>query len=829
MHPRRAKPRLAVIGATGTGKSAFAVKLALFLRSCGQPVEIVNCDAMQLYRGMDIGTAKISAREQQGIPHHLLSTFSPSENVSVAEYQEKASEVIAEIESRAAVPLIVGGSGLYFNALVYGFHFPGSDEQIRAKLQKRYEEEGLDALVDTLVKQDADADAKIDIQNPRRVIRALEILELTGKPMASKLPENPKPVHPTVIFGLREERNILIERLDSRVQEMWKNGLLGEVRSLLTANSVLGRTARCAIGYAQAIAQLHGEMDQEEAIAQTQQLTRRYARRQVSWFKRLADVHWMGSEEAANADGVRDAGRLWARAALGDAGQGEQLAGEFGEQVHAAGLRSAPAGAVPAVEAASLLSAGAEKIEPLRETDGMHSALTGAREQDARLLNTVSLGQNEMVLMRSCAATVFALINTAGSQEKTGRNCRDLAAHTPQNTPVAHHAHTRETQAAPPASLTNTLSPPSGAISHPHSNHLSAAHTTVTCEQRENRSLTRTLQKLCREHFAQEADLYVQIEPVTNTPKSQKIHKNASAIYGGYPEVFPNWEITHISSGFPTETESETKELLTPLRCASFALVHLGYETPERRETIPLRLGGTVYDTLLGSAGVSVDTGIWNPRGDRVTIAQSEYFCRTASKKERLAWFEMKKREDRELCDQTENTEICERKTTNTEIHAAKYVNCVASKPETVQNCLEPETGKKQKQNLFVVHSDRREKILLLEEEITVQDGIGQVHPRKISMTAPGRFTAEEILASAFFARFLSPHRKLQYWKVWADKEAIAVRMFYAEEGEHLSQSAAVQLLQVSSPERLIFRRYPIHDKDTQNSAENSTEAVRNS
>lgn len=286
-------PRLwAVVGATGTGKTALSLELAAQLAKQGTRVEIVNADAMQVYRGMDIGTAKLPVAERQAVPHHLFDVLDVTAEATVAWYQPEARHTIHEIASRGNDAILVGGSGLYVSSVIYDFQFPPRDEQLRAMLELRLEREGSDSLLMQLETLDPAAAASIDRQNPRRIVRALEIAMLGGSAV-TQLPDSPGLWWPdTTVIGTRIERSVLVERLDRRVELMWQAGLIDEVRGLLHDGLERGKTASQAIGYQQAIAQLRGELTEAEAIASTQLATRRYARRQVSWFKRYAEVQW---------------------------------------------------------------------------------------------------------------------------------------------------------------------------------------------------------------------------------------------------------------------------------------------------------------------------------------------------------------------------------------------------------------------------------------------------------------------------------------------------------------------------------------------------------
>ncbi|HAQ59106.1 MAG TPA: tRNA (adenosine(37)-N6)-dimethylallyltransferase MiaA [Microbacterium sp.] len=293
-------PRLiAIVGATGTGKSALSLDLAEALATRGEAAEIVNADAMQLYRGMDIGTAKVPVEHRRGIPHHLLDVLSVDEDAAVAAYQTAARRAIEQIQARGAHAILVGGSGLYVSSVLYDFAFPPRDEQIRAELEAELEAYGPGVLFVRLREKDPVTAARIDARNGRRIVRALEVLAQGGATHGAALPDAPTPWHPSTVIGLHEERPVLVERLDARVEGMWAEGLLDEVEALRAHGLERGTTARRAIGYAQALEQLEGRLTQPDAIARTQALTRRYARRQVSWFRRYAGVLWLPAGRAS--------------------------------------------------------------------------------------------------------------------------------------------------------------------------------------------------------------------------------------------------------------------------------------------------------------------------------------------------------------------------------------------------------------------------------------------------------------------------------------------------------------------------------------------------
>lgn len=308
---------IVIVGPTGTGKSELSLELAEHLWDHGRPAEIVNADAMQLYRGMDIGTAKLAPGERRGIRHHLLSVLDVTAEATVANYQRDARAAIGDIVRRGVVPILVGGSGLYISSVVYDFQFPGTDAVVRARLEADLTQHGPGAMYTRLKAVDPGAAARIGASNGRRLVRAVEIVELTGAPARAALPDEPVYWMPAVTLGLRMPREELTPRLDVRVESMWAAGLVEEVAALRSAGLETGITASRAIGYAQALAQLKGDLTRPEAIEATQQLTRRYARRQVSWFKRSTDTHWI---EATATDRVAQATRLLDSTGLLDSG-----------------------------------------------------------------------------------------------------------------------------------------------------------------------------------------------------------------------------------------------------------------------------------------------------------------------------------------------------------------------------------------------------------------------------------------------------------------------------------------------------------------------------
>ena len=287
-------PRLwAIVGATGTGKSDLALDLAEALRRQGNPAEIINADAMQVYRGMDIGTAKLPTADRRGIPHHLLDVRAVSQDAAAAWYQPLARAAVRDIQERGGDAILVGGSGLYVSSVIFDFDFPPRDPAVRRRLELEFEAEGITPLLERLRLLDPTTAERVDPRNSRRVIRALEVVEQGSATHGAALPDAPTLWMPqTRIIGLRLDREPLVRRLNDRVDRMWAQGLVAEAESLRGRGLESGTTASRAIGYAQALGQLDGRLTEAEAIAETQALTRRYARRQVSWFKRYPQLEW---------------------------------------------------------------------------------------------------------------------------------------------------------------------------------------------------------------------------------------------------------------------------------------------------------------------------------------------------------------------------------------------------------------------------------------------------------------------------------------------------------------------------------------------------------
>lgn len=280
---------IAVVGPTASGKSALGVSLAHELEG-----EVVNVDSMQLYRGMDIGTAKLTLEEREGIPHHQLDVWEVTDTASVARYQAAAIADVEDILSRGKTPILVGGSMLYVQSLVDNWQFPPTDPAVRARFEARRQEIGTDALHAELAEIDPAAAAIIEDKDPRRTVRALEVIELTGKPFkASQPPKNAPPRWGTRILGLRTDAEWLNPRIDLRSRLMFDNGLVEEVEKLQAQGLVADSTAGRAIGYAQVLDAQRGELTWDEAIERTITGTRRYVRRQRAWFNRDKRISWL--------------------------------------------------------------------------------------------------------------------------------------------------------------------------------------------------------------------------------------------------------------------------------------------------------------------------------------------------------------------------------------------------------------------------------------------------------------------------------------------------------------------------------------------------------
>ena len=280
---------IVICGATATGKSDLAVSLAKEIGA-----EIVNADSMQIYKGMDIGTAKLSPDERGGITHHLLDVLNVTQDATVAWYQELARAAIADIHSRGNDAIIVGGTGLYIKSILDDLNFPDTDAVIRKKLTEEAKEFGIVKLFQRLEQLDPAAAAAIDRQNERRVIRALEVIEITGKPFTANLPREDSSLYPDALqFGLVMDRTELGTRVEARVDQMWQKGFVAEVDRLIEDGITRATTARRALGYAQIIAMRNGEITESVAIEETKRATRQYVRRQETWFSRDARINWI--------------------------------------------------------------------------------------------------------------------------------------------------------------------------------------------------------------------------------------------------------------------------------------------------------------------------------------------------------------------------------------------------------------------------------------------------------------------------------------------------------------------------------------------------------
>jgi tRNA dimethylallyltransferase len=284
---------IVICGATATGKSDLAVDLALEIGG-----EIINADSMQIYKGMDIGTAKLTLNEQRGVPHHLLDVLDVTEDATVAWYQEIARSTIAQIHARGKDVIIVGGTGLYIKAILDDLNFPDTDPEVRSRLTQEAKDFGIVKLFERLQQLDPEAASTIDMQNERRVIRALEVIEITGLPFTANLPRQESSRFPDALqFGLVMDRTVLAERVSDRIDRMWQSGFVAEVDHLIDAGITSATTARKALGYAQIIAMRNGEISEQMAIEDTKRATRQYVRRQETWFSRDSRINWISPLE----------------------------------------------------------------------------------------------------------------------------------------------------------------------------------------------------------------------------------------------------------------------------------------------------------------------------------------------------------------------------------------------------------------------------------------------------------------------------------------------------------------------------------------------------
>jgi tRNA dimethylallyltransferase len=281
---------LAIVGPTATGKSDLAVEVARQVDA-----EVVNADSMQLYRGMDVGTAKLSTEQQRGVPHHLLDVLEVTETATVAAYQRVARATVDDLIARDRTAIMVGGSGLYLRAVLDDLDFPSTDSDVRAELEAELAAHGSIPLHTRLARVDPAAATAIHRHNGRKIVRALEVIALTGQPFRASMPE-PRDRYRAAWIGLDDEPDSLDRRIEARVDRMWADGLIGEVERLATLGLRDGVTASRALGYAQVLRHLDGEYSSDQARLITQQATRRFVRRQRSWFRREERIQWLPAD-----------------------------------------------------------------------------------------------------------------------------------------------------------------------------------------------------------------------------------------------------------------------------------------------------------------------------------------------------------------------------------------------------------------------------------------------------------------------------------------------------------------------------------------------------
>ena len=277
---------IALVGPTAVGKTALSLDLALELSA-----EIINADAMQIYKGMDIGTAKLPLSQRRGVIHHQIDVLDPIDEANVSQYQKQTREIIRELLDRKVQPILVGGSGLYVNSVLEDLEFPGTSLELRAKYEELLEEKGVEHLFEMLEEIDPLAAENILPNNARKIVRALEVNELTGKRFNAKLPE-PSPIFPDVRIALDMPRDLLDKRITERVHQMFADGFMDEVQKI-EESLTKGKTALRALGYSQVLSYLAGEIQKEEAITLTINATKKFARRQLSWFRRDPLIHWL--------------------------------------------------------------------------------------------------------------------------------------------------------------------------------------------------------------------------------------------------------------------------------------------------------------------------------------------------------------------------------------------------------------------------------------------------------------------------------------------------------------------------------------------------------
>jgi len=277
---------IAIVGPTAVGKTALSLEIAEKFSA-----EIINADAMQIYKGMDIGTAKLPLSQRRGIFHHQIDVLDPSEEANVSQYQKQSREIINDLLSKNVQPLLVGGSGLYVNSVLEDLEFPGTNLEVRAKYEEILDEKGVEALFQMLKEIDPKAAENILPNNARKIVRALEVNEITGKAFNAKLPE-PSPIFSDVRIALDMPRDLLDQRIIDRVNQMFEDGFVDEVKRL-EKKLRLGKTAFRALGYSQVLSLLSGEISEDEAITLTINATKKFARRQLSWFRRDPLIHWL--------------------------------------------------------------------------------------------------------------------------------------------------------------------------------------------------------------------------------------------------------------------------------------------------------------------------------------------------------------------------------------------------------------------------------------------------------------------------------------------------------------------------------------------------------
>ena len=277
---------IAIVGPTAVGKTALSLEIAEKFSA-----QIINADAMQIYKGMDIGTAKLPLSQRRGIVHHQIDVLDPSEEANVSQYQKQSREIINDLFSKNVQPILVGGSGLYVNSVLEDLEFPGTNLEVRAKYEEILDEKGVEALFQMLKEIDPKAAENILPNNARKIVRALEVNEITGKAFNAKLPE-PSPIFSDVRIALDMPRDLLDQRIIDRVHQMFEDGFVDEVKSI-EKNLRLGKPAFRALGYSQVLSLLSGEISEDEAITLTINATKKFARRQLSWFRRDPLIHWL--------------------------------------------------------------------------------------------------------------------------------------------------------------------------------------------------------------------------------------------------------------------------------------------------------------------------------------------------------------------------------------------------------------------------------------------------------------------------------------------------------------------------------------------------------